>query len=66
MFSDGSEVFYFERDLERYDRYVLGGLTSLDNSTVEDAPQPISSWTRPEKLRWLMEHPQQLDESDAR
>lgn len=64
-FSDGSEVFYFERDLERYDRYVYGGLTPLDRSTVEDPPKTISEWTRHEKIRWLTEHPQKLDESDV-
>lgn len=64
-FSDGSELFYFERDLDRYDRHVLGGLTPLDCCTVEDPPQMISEWTRHDKLRWLVEHPQKLDESDA-
>jgi hypothetical protein len=65
-FSDGSEVFYFERDLDRYDRYVLGGITPLDQSTVDDPPRPISEWVRNEKVRWLSDHPMRMDESDAR
>jgi len=64
-FSDGSEVFYFERDLERYDRYVLGGITPLDRSTVDDPPKLISEWARSEKIRWLSDHPMRTDRSDA-
>jgi hypothetical protein len=64
-FSDGSEVFYFERDLDRFDRYVFGGITPLDRSTVDDPPQLISEWARNEKIRWLTDHPMQMDESDA-
>jgi len=65
-FSDGSEVFYFERDLERYDRYLLGGITPLDRSTVDDPPKLISEWTRSEKIRWLSDHPMKTDKSDAK
>jgi len=65
-FSDGSEVFYFERDLDRYDRYLYGGITPLDRSTVDDPPKTISEWTRSEKIRWLTDHPMKMDESDAR
>jgi len=65
-FSDGSEVFYFERDLDRYDRYVLAGITPLDRSTVDDPPKTISEWTRSEKITWLSDHPMKMDGSDAR
>lgn len=64
-FSDGSEVFYFERDLDRYDRYIYGGITPLDRSTVNDPPRTISEWTRNEKIQWLADHPMKMDESDA-
>jgi hypothetical protein len=64
-FSDRSEVFYFERDLETYDRYIFGGLTSLERSTVDDPPRMISEWTRREKVRWLADHPLTMDESGA-
>ncbi|HET7846085.1 MAG TPA: hypothetical protein VFL72_01245 [Acidimicrobiia bacterium] len=65
-FSDGSEVFYFERDLDRYDRYLLGGITPLDRSTIDDPPKLISTWTRSEKIRWLSDHPMKTDKSDAK
>lgn len=65
-FSGGSEVFFFERDLDRYDRYMLGGITPLDRSTVDDPPKLISEWARSEKIRWLSDHPMRMDESDAR
>ena len=64
-FSDGSEVFYFERDLDRYDRYLLGGITPLDRSTIDDPPKLISEWPRSEKIRWLSDHPMKTDKSDA-
>ncbi len=65
-FSDGSEVFYFERYLGRYDRYIYSGITPLENSTVNDPPRTISEWTRGEKIQWLTDHPLKMDESDAR
>lgn len=65
-FSDGSEVFYFERDLDRYDRYIYGGITPLEQSTVEDPPKTIFEWARSEKVRWLSDHPMEMDQSDAR
>jgi hypothetical protein len=66
MFSDGSEGFFFERDLDRYDRYVYGGITPFDRSTIDDPPKIISAWPRSEKIRWLSDHPMTMDESDAK
>lgn len=65
-FSDGSVVFYFERDLDRYDRYIFGGITPLESSTVNDPPKTISEWTRNEKIQWLADNPMTMDESDVR
>lgn len=64
-FSDGSEDFYFERDLERYDLYILGGITPLDRSTINDPPKMISEWTRRDKVQWLVNHRLKSDEADA-
>ncbi len=64
-FSDGSEDFYFERDLERYDVYILGGITPLDRSTINDPPKMVSEWTRREKVQWLANHPLKPDKADA-